>query len=92
MSFKTGLVVGFATGYVLGSRAGRERYEQIRAWWGRFTGSPAVQRFAVRGKEFAGLAGHKGMEAVHHGVERASASVRGRLHGDGGDGMGNLPA
>jgi len=30
MRFRLGLVLGFATGYYLGTRAGRERYEQIR--------------------------------------------------------------
>jgi len=28
--FRLGLVMGFGAGYVLGSKAGRERYEQIR--------------------------------------------------------------
>ena len=27
---RTGLVVGFAVGYYFGSKAGRERYEQLR--------------------------------------------------------------
>ena len=31
MRGKAGLVVGLAVGYVLGTRAGRERYEQIKA-------------------------------------------------------------
>lgn len=30
MRFRTGLLVGVAAGYYCGSRAGRERYEQIR--------------------------------------------------------------
>lgn len=30
MRFRTGLLVGLAAGYYFGSRAGRERYEQIR--------------------------------------------------------------
>ena len=30
MKFRTGLVVGIGVGYVLGARAGRERYEQIK--------------------------------------------------------------
>lgn len=33
MKGKAGLVVGIAVGYVLGTRAGRERYEQIKAQW-----------------------------------------------------------
>ena len=28
-AFKTGMVLGLGAGYVLGARAGRERYEQI---------------------------------------------------------------
>ena len=30
MRFRTGLMVGFGVGYVMGSKAGRSRYEQIR--------------------------------------------------------------
>jgi hypothetical protein len=32
MRFRMGLIAGFAAGYYLGSKAGRERYEQIRRW------------------------------------------------------------
>jgi hypothetical protein len=32
MRFRAGLVVGFAVGYYLGAKAGRERYDQIEAW------------------------------------------------------------
>ncbi|MDQ6656864.1 MAG: hypothetical protein M3Z00_01285 [Actinomycetota bacterium] len=37
------LLVGAAIGYVLGSRAGRERYEQIKRWTARVVDHPAVQ-------------------------------------------------
>lgn len=30
MRFRAGVVIGFGAGYYLGSKAGRERYEQIR--------------------------------------------------------------
>jgi hypothetical protein len=30
MRFRTGAILGFAAGYYLGARAGRERYEQLR--------------------------------------------------------------
>ena len=33
MKGKIGLVVGIGVGYVLGTRAGRERYEQIKTQW-----------------------------------------------------------
>jgi hypothetical protein len=87
MAFKTGLIVGFAAGYVLGSKAGRERYEQIRRWWDRFSGNPAVQQFAEKGKDIAAGAGRKGLSAVSTGVQKVGSSVRGRLSGEGGDGF-----
>lgn len=37
------LLLGAAIGYVLGSRAGRERYEQIKRWSTRAADHPAVQ-------------------------------------------------
>lgn len=32
MRFRVGLIAGLAVGYYLGTKAGRERYEQIRRW------------------------------------------------------------
>lgn len=37
------LVLGLSIGYVLGSRAGRERYEQLKLWAERAGDHPAVQ-------------------------------------------------
>ena len=50
------LVLGAAIGYVLGSRAGRDRYEQIKRWANRVADHPAVQGLAglVRAKLPAG--------------------------------------
>jgi hypothetical protein len=80
MGMKTGFAVGFGVGYVLGSRAGRQRYEQIRAWWGQFTGSPTVQRAAGMTRDVAEQGAIRGMHAVQHGVEKAGAAVKDRLH------------
>jgi hypothetical protein len=46
MRFKLTFAVGFAAGYTLGSRAGRERYEQIRRLARGFAENPAVQSAA----------------------------------------------
>jgi hypothetical protein len=40
---KTTLLVGVAAGYVLGARAGRERYEQIKTGAQRLARDPRVQ-------------------------------------------------
>lgn len=41
MRFRLGMLVGGAIGYVLGARAGRERYEQIKCWTGSLRRHPA---------------------------------------------------
>ncbi|MEI3845700.1 MULTISPECIES: hypothetical protein [unclassified Microbacterium] len=53
MKGKAGLVVGIAIGYVLGSRAGRERYEQIKEQWLKVWNMDQVQEQVVKVKDFA---------------------------------------
>jgi hypothetical protein len=36
-------LLGFGTGYVLGAKAGRERYDTLLASWQRLADQPAVQ-------------------------------------------------
>jgi hypothetical protein len=55
---------GFAAGYVLGSKAGREKYEQIVETARRVRGNPAVQQ-----------AQQKAKEAVGTGVDTAKAKM-----------------
>jgi hypothetical protein len=44
MKGKLGIAVGLAAGYVLGTRAGRERYQQLTASAKRFADEPSLQR------------------------------------------------
>ncbi len=69
MGFKTGLLIGAAAGYVLGAKAGRERYQQIMEGWARFTGDPRIQGIADKGKSVVDLATErvKGSVEEHFG-------------------------
>ena len=49
MKGKILMVVGLVLGYILGARAGRERYEQIRAGAEKVWQDPRVQRQVHRG-------------------------------------------
>jgi hypothetical protein len=66
MRRKLGLAIGLAAGYVLGTRAGRERYEQIaqqaRQLWQR----PEVQNLVAKGRQ-----------TTRTGVERATGPADG---------------
>ncbi|WP_034215448.1 YtxH domain-containing protein [Actinoplanes subtropicus] len=55
---------GFAAGYVLGSKAGREKYEQIAEAARRMRGNPTVQQ-----------AQHKAKDVVGAGVDTAKAKM-----------------
>lgn len=46
MKYRFGLLTGAAVGYVLGTRAGRERYEQIKRLSRRVSENPTVQEAA----------------------------------------------
>ena len=46
MRYRATFLAGAAVGYVLGSRAGRERYEQIRRLWRQVAQNPTVQETA----------------------------------------------
>jgi SLT domain-containing protein len=53
MRGKISLLAGGAVGYVLGTRAGRERYEQIRAQAQNFWNNPNVQEKASQAQDLA---------------------------------------
>ena len=54
---KLSFLAGFGAGYVLGARAGRERYEQIRRGWDRAKDDPRLQSVAgiAQGRAADGL-------------------------------------
>jgi hypothetical protein len=60
MKGKLGIAVGLAAGYVLGTRAGRERYQQLTASAKRFADEPSLQRLQ---EELNGLFGGAKEEA-----------------------------
>jgi hypothetical protein len=60
MKGKLGIAVGLAAGYVLGTRAGRERYQQLTASAKRIADEPSLQRLQ---EELNGLFGSGGGQA-----------------------------
>jgi hypothetical protein len=80
------LVVGFAAGYVLGTRAGRQRYEQIAQAARRVKDHPTVQGMAgilgAQATDLASRARGKAMGALHLGHEQAAPQpVRANVNG-----------
>ncbi|HVL64183.1 MAG TPA: YtxH domain-containing protein [Actinomycetota bacterium] len=60
MRGRLGVLIGFGAGYVLGAKAGRERYDQLRRLYDNLMASPGFQE-----------ASEKAREAVEQGLEQA---------------------
>jgi hypothetical protein len=65
MRYRATFVVGAAVGYLLGTRAGRERYEQIKRLSRRIGESPTVQEVAGLLREQAGAVACTAREKVN---------------------------
>ncbi|MFF2811637.1 YtxH domain-containing protein [Streptomyces sp. NPDC058000] len=72
MRYRLTFIAGLAVGYVLGTRAGRERYEQLRKNARRIAQNPAVRNTA----ESAALTGR---QAASKAFVTVSTKVEGRL-------------
>ena len=78
MRGKIVFVVGLATGYVLGARAGRERYEQIKAGAEKVWNTPTVQAGVEKVEEFAGARVDVAKAKLSRQARTALASLIGR--------------
>ncbi len=74
MRFRLGMVTGFAAGYYMGAKAGRQRYEQINRQLARLKRSEAFEQAVDQAKT-----------VVEEGVEKARSVVETRA----GNGQGN---
>jgi len=93
---RAAFIVGAAVGYVLGTRAGRERYEQIKKAARGFAQNPAVQSAAdtarTQATDLGSRAAQKGGELGSRAVTKAGdlagsakqkvTSIRQRDHED----------
>ncbi|MFE9438250.1 YtxH domain-containing protein [Streptomyces sp. NPDC006602] len=77
MRYRLTFVVGLALGYVLGTKAGRERYEQLKKSARQVAQNPAVRNTAEtaaqQGRQYAGKAYHVVSEKVGDRVPESVA-------------------
>jgi hypothetical protein len=66
MRFRLGLVTGLATGYYLGARAGRQRYDQINRSLARLRRSEAFEVATERAKAVVEESVEKAREVIEH--------------------------
>lgn len=72
---KLTLLSGFAAGYVLGAKAGTQRYDQITAKVDQFMGKPQVRKATDTITQTAADLSGKAKDAVNDKVDSVAASV-----------------
>jgi hypothetical protein len=77
MKGKIGLVVGLGVGYVLGTRAGQERYEQIKTQWLKVWHLDPVQEQVSKVKDFVGDKAAAVPGALWNGAVKIAKTVSG---------------
>jgi hypothetical protein len=78
MKGKILFLAGLGVGYVLGTRAGRERYEQIKAAASNLWNAPVVQKRVDDVQEFVKDKAPEVAEFVADGAKKVVAQVSGR--------------
>jgi hypothetical protein len=77
MRGKVLLVVGLAAGYILGARAGRERYEDIKRVAGNLWHDPRVQHQVKNAEDFAKDKAPEVVDFLSDGAKKVAAQVSG---------------
>jgi hypothetical protein len=75
MRFRLGLFTGFAVGYVLGAKAGLQRYEKIRSMWSSISRSEPAQQIGAEVRSAANRATEVIEQKASAGVSKVSQLV-----------------
>ncbi len=74
--------IAFGIGYVLGARAGRERYEQIRHLYGRVTSNEQVRQVIDQGKGIVDSGTTQVRDIAADQLRNAGETIRNRTEGN----------
>jgi hypothetical protein len=66
MKIRLGFLIGFGAGYVMGAKAGTERYDQLRRLYENVLSSPALRQARGKAKDAVG----SGFESAKDGVQK----------------------
>jgi hypothetical protein len=75
MRFKSGFLVGLSAGYVLGTKAGQERYQQIVEAAGKLRENPGVQRLTGEVNKTVSLGKDRVAETAASKADQAKEAV-----------------
>ena len=85
---KMSFLIGFGAGYVLGAKAGTERYDQLKRLYDNVQASPAFRKATGKAKDAASTGFEQARDVASEGVSKVSSAVRDRR--TGGEQTGGL--
>jgi hypothetical protein len=84
MRFKSGFLVGLGAGYVLGTKAGQERYQQIVEATSKLRENPGVQRLTGEVNKTVNVSKDRVAETAAAKADRAKEAVASKVGGNTG--------
>ena len=84
MRFKSGFLVGLGAGYVLGAKAGQERYQQIVDAASRLRENPGVQRLTGEVNKTVSVSKDRVAETAAAKADQAKEAVASKVGADSG--------
>jgi hypothetical protein len=84
MRFKSGFLVGLGAGYVLGTKAGQERYQQIVDAASKLRENPGVQRLTCEVNRTVSVGKDRVAETAAAKADEAKEAVASKVGGNSG--------
>jgi len=84
MRFKSGFLVGLGAGYVLGAKAGQERYQQIVDATSKLRENPGVQRLTGEVNKTVNVSKDRVAETAAAKADQAKDAVASKVGGNTG--------
>jgi hypothetical protein len=84
MRFKSGFLVGLGAGYVLGTKAGQERYQQIVEATSKLRENPGVQRLTGEVNKTVNVSKDRVAETAAAKADQAKEAVASKVGGNTG--------
>lgn len=92
MRGRLGVFIGFGAGYVLGAKAGRERYEQLSRLYDNLLNSRAFNKASGKAKQAVGQGIDQARDLASEGVSKVTDAVKDRRSsGTEGPGLSVAP-
>ena len=91
MRGRLGVMLGFGAGYVLGAKAGTQRYEQLRRLYDNLMTNPKVQEVTGKAKDAVGSGLDQAKDAASTGASKVTSAVKEKRSGTDGAGLSVAP-